>query len=410
MKKRIITLALMFAMILTAGTLTNAEEKAGGYSYKNADGQIDLAGYFTTEGADISMQEESMDFVMTGAEATISFNKPLAADGFTLSFAGVENNTLQAAEITITDVEKAEQELEVAFSRLNKMYTGFTLNDASRSYMANGSMYLENEANFVVTYDEDTRSVGYGSNYQIPIMNNTRSDAFKGFTSGKVYLTIRLTGEKGSVFRLAELNLQRLGSRYTEDNVMPIICIQNPIESAMNGATITLPTAFAMDVLADHATVTVTVKAPDGNVVKDIDKKELSKVPAGKAYRIKIMQYGNYNLEFIATDGTNKTRTIVASIRVSDETAPELTLKKAIPVSHKVGDKITLPELILTENVTNTEKLVTWVTVIHPNGVMTYEKDAVELKEEGVYEIRFQAMDEAGNITFVTSKTYAEGE
>ena len=78
MKKKIIALVVMLAMILTVGSLTSAsKQSAGGYSYKDADGQIDLAGYFTAKGADIRMQEESMDFVMTGTEATISFNKPL---------------------------------------------------------------------------------------------------------------------------------------------------------------------------------------------------------------------------------------------------------------------------------------------------------------------------------------------
>ena len=401
----------MLATILTVGSLTSASKQpAGGYSYKDADGQIDLAGYFTVEGADIRMQEESMDFVMTGTEATISFNKPLAADSFTLYFAGVADNTLQAAEITITDVEKAEQELEFTFSRLNDLYSGFTLNDAARSYMINGSFYLENEAPFVVTYDEDTRSVSYGSNSQVSIMNRMDGGAFKGFSSGKVNMKIQLTGETGSIFRLSELNMQRLGSHYSEDNVLPMICIQNPIETAMKGATITLPTAFAMDVLADHATATMTVKDPAGNVVKDTEGKELSKVVPEKTHRIKIEQYGNYSLEFVATDGVNTTRTIVTAIRVLDETAPELQLKKAIPGLHKVGEKITFPELIVTDNVTDKEKLVTWVNVIHPDGTMTYEKDSVKLKLEGVYEIRFQALDEAGNITFVTTKTYAEGE
>ena len=411
MKKKIIVIGLITVMILTVGILSSASATpAGGYSYKDANGQIDLAGYFTVEGADICMQEESVDFVMTGTEATISFNKPLAADGFTLYFAGVKDNTLQAAEIGITDIENAEEELEFAFSRLNSMYTGFTLNDAPRSYMVNGSMYLENEATFALTYDEDTRSVNYGANSQITIMNRMDGGAFHGFTSGKVNLKIRLTGESGSIFRLTELNLQRMGSLYCEDSVLPMICIQNPIETAMHGATITLPTAFAMDVLADYATVVVTVKTPDGNVVKNTDGKEISKLDAEKPYRIKIEQYGNYSLEFVATDGTNTTRTIVTAIRVSDETAPEVRLKKAIPASHKVGDKITFPELTLSDNVTDVEKIVTWVNVIHPDGTMTYEKDAVELKVEGVYEIRFQALDEAGNITFVTTKTYAEGE
>ena len=184
----------------------------------------------------------------------------------------------------------------------------------------------------------------------------------------------------------------------------------NPMESAMKGTTVTLPTAFAMDVLADSATVTMTVKAPDGNVVKDTDGKELSKVTAEKAHRIKIEQYGNYNLEYVATDGTNTTRTIVTSIRVLDETAPELTWKDSVPVLHKVGDKLTFPEIILSDNVTENDKIVTWITVIHPDGTMTHEKNSMELSQEGVYEIRFQAMDEAGNITFVTTKTYAEGE
>lgn len=411
MKKKIVTLAVMCVILLLAGSLTSASEKsAGGYSYKDTGGQIDPIGYFTVEGVDIRMREESIDFVMTGKEATVSFNKSLAADGFTLRFAGVPENTLQTAEIVLADVEKAEQELGFAFSRLNDLYSGFTVNDAARSYMIDGSFYLDNETDFVVTYDEDTRSVNYGSNSQITIMNQRDGGAFKGFSSGKVNMTIRLVGKKGSIFRLNELNMQRWGKQYSQDNVLPMLCIQNPLETAMKGATITLPTAFAMDVLADHATVVMTVKDSEGNVVKDTEGKEILEVSADETHRIKIEQYGNYNLEFVATDGINKTRTIVSTIRVLDETTPELQLKKAIPASHKVGETITFPELVISDNVTDLEKLVTWINVIHPDGTMTYEKDTVELKLEGVYEICFQVLDEAGNITFVTTKTYAKGE
>ena len=392
-------------MILTVGILSSASvTPAGGYSYKDTNGKIDLAGYFTVEGADIKMQEAFTDFVMTGKEATISFNKPLAADGFTLSFLGVKDSTLQAIELNITDTENPEEDLEFAYSRFNNIYSGLTLNDAKRSYLVEGSFYLENKAPFVVTYDEDTRSVSYGSNSQVSIMNRMDGGAFQGFSSGKVNLKIRLTGKKGSIFRLAEINLQRFSNMYSEDNVLPMICIQNPIETAMYGSTITLPTTMAMDVLADHATAVVTVRDPEGNVVKDIDGKEISELDADEPYRIKIEQYGNYNLEFVATDGTNTTRTIVSSIRVLDETAPEFRLKKKIPVSHRVGDKLTFPEFILSDNVTDTEKIVTWVNVIHPDGTMTYEKEAVELKEEGVYELRFQALDDF-SLTF--SSTFA---
>lgn len=411
MKKKILAVTMAAVMALTAGLLTMAtENKAGGYSYKDAAGKIDLTGYFTVEGADLSLKEESMDIVMTGTAATVTFNKPLAADGFSLSFAGVSDNTLKKAEVTIADEEKTEQAVKIAFSRMNDSFAGFTVNDASRSYIADGSLYKQNAADFTVTYDEDTKCVSYGTNYMIPIMENVNGSSFRGFASQKVNLSIQLTGEKGSVFRLKEINRQRMGSGYSEDTVQPMICIKNPIDSAMKGTTITLPTAIAMDVLADNATVTMKVVAPDGSVVKSTDGKELENISAEKTYSIKIEQYGDYSLEYQATDGTNATRAIVTSISVLDENAPELELKKSIPTLHKVGDELVFPEIICSDNVTEEDEIITWVTVIHPDGTMTQEKTSVELTQEGVYEISFQAVDQAGNITFVTTKTYAEGE
>lgn len=410
MKKRIMA-AIVAAALVLAGSfgVLASEKKAGGYSYLDENGKIDLLAYYTTEEATASLQNESIDFVMTGEEATVSFNKPLAADSFGLSFAGVAGNTLKKVEIELTDIENPEEKASLVFSAMSESSSIVKLGNTERSFIINGSFFAENNYDFYAHYNAEYRNFTDDVTYKIPVVESLDGTIFPGFSSHKVKVTIHLYGESGSVFRLKELNRQRMGSLYTEDTENPSITTLDSVSKAILGSTITLPKAFAMDVLADNATVTMSVENPDGEAVNAVDGTKLTEVTPDKDYQIKIEKNGVYRVSYQATDGKNSTRPMSNPIVVMDNEAPEIKLSEPIPTSTKVGEKLKFPEVTYSDNVSEETAISGWVTVKNPSGVVTEAKGSVELTEEGVYEITFLAIDEIGNMSRITMKTYAEG-
>lgn len=408
--KRIIAVAVATALVLAGSFGVLASEKnAGGYSYLGENGEIDLLAYYTAEGATASLQNESIDFVMTGEEATVSFNKPLAADSFGLSFAGVAGNTLDRVEVELTDIENPEEKASLVFSAMSESSSLIKVGNTDRSFIINGSLFAENNYDFYAHYVAEYRHFTDDVNYKIPVVESLDGSIFSGFSSHKVNVTVHLYGESGSIFRLKEMNRQRMGSLYTEDTENPSVTTLGSVSKAILGSTITLPKAFAMDVLADNATVTMSVENPDGEAVTAVDGTKLTEVTPDKDYQIKIEKNGVYRVSYQATDGKNTTRSMSSPIVVMDNEAPKITLSESIPTSTKVGEKLQFPEVTYSDNVSEEDAISGWVTVKSPSGVVMEAKGSVELTEAGVYEINFLAIDEIGNMSRITAKTYAEG-
>lgn len=409
--KRMIAVAVAAVLVFAAGIGALASQnKAGGYSYLDKDGKIDFASYFTMEGATATLQEDSLDFVLTGTEAKLTFNKPLASDQFGLKFAGLEGNKMTEVEVILTDVEDESQKTSLVFNKMSDVSSLAKLGNTERAFIVAGSFYKENNADFYAHYDGAFKAFTDNLTYTIPIVESVDGSYFDGFPSHKANLTILLKGEAGSTFRLKEINRQRMGTLYAEDTETPSITVVDPVTKGVVGSTITLPKSFAMDVLADTATVTMTVTDPDGEEVKTTDGKKLTDVDPSKDYKIKLEKYGSYRMALVATDGENKTRPETSLLVVQDNQGPTIEVKEAIPTSFKVGDTLKFPEVTYSDNSCADEEIVTWVTVKHPSGIIVEAEKSVELAEEGQYEITFLAQDAIGNLSRVSMKTYAEGE
>ena len=410
-KKSIIAGAIAAVLVLGAGAgVLASQDKAGGYSYLDESGNIDFASYFTVEGATTTLREDSLDFVLTGTEAKLTFNKPVASDQFGLKFAGLEGNKMTEVEVVLADVEDETQKASLIFNKMSDVSSLAKLGNTERAFIVAGSFYKENNADFYAHYDGAFKAFTDNLTYTIPIVESVDGSYFDGFPSHKANLTILLKGESGSTFRLKEINRQRMGTLYAEDTETPVITIVDPVTKGVLGSTITLPKAFAMDVLADKATLTMTVTDPDGEEVKTTDGKKLTDVDPGKDYKIKLEKFGSYRMAFVATDGENKTRPETSLLVVQDNQGPTIELKEAIPTSYKVGDKLKFPEVTYSDNSCADEEIVSWVTVKYPSGVIMEAEGSVELTEEGQYEITFLAQDAIGNLSRISAKTYAEGE
>lgn len=396
--KKVVAIGILTALVIGTGVLA-------------ADnGTVNMEDYFSAQGADITVQEESVDMVLTQDTSSVTFDKPLTSDGFSISFAGVEGNTLEKADIILTDIDDEKNSIKLSYIRMNDDYTAVALNDSKRSYVTNGSMYHQNGVDFYMTYNANSNVITDSSTYTIPVTTTQEGKAFEGFSKHMVSVRIELYGTAGSVMRLKELNRQRLGTEYEVDSVEPMITVVNGVSEAMKGSVISLPTAFASDVLAEKATIKMSVKDPKGNIVKAEDGTKLSEVTPDKVYQIKIDAYGEYRIEYQATDGRNATRTVSSQIKVVDVSKPTIKLSEILPTEAKLGEELVLPEVTCEDNVTEKENIVTWVTVQHPSGKIRPCSTTLKLEEEGQYRFTFHAMDNEGNIRKTIQKIYVEGE
>jgi len=396
--KKVVSIGILTALVI--GTVVSAAD----------NGTVNMEDYFTAQGADVTVQEESVNMVLTQDTASVTFDKPLTSDGFSLSFAGVEGNTLEKADIILTDIEDEKNSIKLSYIRMNDDYTAVALNDSKRSYVTNGSMYHQNDVDFYMTYNANSNVITDSSTYTIPVTTTQEGKAFEGFSKQMISVRIELYGAAGSVMCLKELNRQRLGTEYEVDSVEPMITVINGVSEAMKGSVISLPTAFASDVLAEKATIKMSVKDPEGNIVKAEDGTKLSEVTPDKVYQIKIDAYGEYRIEYQATDGRNATRTVSSQIKVVDVSKPTIKLSEILPTEAKLGEELVLPEVTCEDNVTEKENIVTWVTVQHPSGKIRACGNTLKLEEEGQYRFTFHAMDNEGNTRKTIQKIYVEGE
>lgn len=401
MRKKIIAMACVATLVLGSIIPSVVESKGDetNYKYLDSKGNIDLTGYFDVKGAKKKLTNNSIDFEMSGNEATVTFNKELATNGFNASFnvAG-KKGTVEKVEFLITDSEDENKSISLAFGKMNKENVSVNLNNSNRSYMAKGTFVENGKTDINFSYDAEAYSFTDKNMFNIPVTSYLSGEAFSGFNTGKIKLQIKVTGKKGSVLSVKMLNSQRFTKNNTNDNVTPYICIPNQIKKANYGSTIKTPVAFAMDVLSENSTIQMTVTSPDGKNVKDVDGKELKDVDPSTQYSFKVDQYGSYRLTYKASDGKNSTRNITYQIAIGDNHSPEISFEEEIPETITVGEKLTIPSVKITDNATKENDITKYVTVRDPQGRIKNASGSVEITEAGRYVITFGAMDESGNV------------
>lgn len=401
MKKKILAIGLVALLLVgVIGVSTMAEESK----------ELDLISYFEMEGVTATLQEESIDFTLTEESGTVRFNKPLASSGFSFRWNGVEDGDkkLETIGITLTDIEDSECAVKVTFGKLNDEYTAVKYNDEKRAYLAGGAMYKLNDSDISVIYNATMNQFddGIGA-YSILAEACTNGSAFNGFPSLAVNMEFVMTGQIGATFSLKAINEQPFGSNHTYDNVAPMLCIPTGSTKMLYNSVNTLPKAAAYDVLGDETNLSMTVQDPAGDIVKDVDGKELNEVDGNKEYRIKFDKYGSYRITYVASDGENKSRGMGYQIYVKDLESPTVELKKALPQTVKVGKEIVFPECEVTDNVE--DEFTTWVSVEHPEGHITYEKGSFTPGTEGLYTVTFHTQDAANNHGRLDVMIYVEG-
>ena len=171
------------------------------------------------------------------------------------------------------------------------------------------------------------------------------------------------------------------------DGTAPEIVLDGEMpQSALLGSTLTLPHASATD---GDESVAVTCSA----MFEDAKgNKRVLDVSGGT---LAFEEAGTYTVSWYAVDEDGNEALLSFTVTVGEDTQPPVITVGELPSEAKVGDVITLPEYSAEDAVSGACEVIVEVTLGSEQIALNGNTFTVE--KEGVYAVRFTAVDEAGN-------------
>lgn len=363
-----------------------------------------IENYFDCNAVTLEKLTDGIVMNMTDKNGGFTFVNPLVAEDFSVDFKGVAGKTeFESIKVYLTDSEN-EQE-KVSAEIINK-----------------GSFVQIVLANQTIRYDasfekEDLFSIGYSlgklvvGTTKFDVDTTVDGQKFKGFSSGKILLTLEVDGAMANQAAIKVLSIDNhVVNSMTLDTTMPKVAVVGEYGGCHSiNSLITLPIVMAGDVVNPNVTFSMSVTDDStGEPLKDVNGVLLQNVDPTKNYTIKFDRYGTYSVSMTASEvfGGIKTNTCNFSynIIIMDEIAPTLLLDSEFVDKANVGDVIAIPSITVRDNYTTTENLVVSLYCVTPGGSRVHLPNgctAVQVTEAGVYEFRITAMDEQGNMTVI---------
>ena len=169
--------------------------------------------------------------------------------------------------------------------------------------------------------------------------------------------------------------------------------------------------------------MTLTVTDNDGNVVTTKDGIKLENADPYKTYTMVLAKLGTYTFTYTAKDSANNGGLFEYYIDLFDEVAPVVKVNMPKTSTAKLGSKVNLPDVIVSDDYSSQEEITVFRTVRTPDGTLIvfgfdYQTDengksvqnkyAFRYNKKGVYEFNILVTDKAGNQTLVQYKVTVE--
>ncbi len=365
------------------------------------DGKLTVENYFVKTLGDYAEKKTptGINFEATGSYSW-TFAKNLVGD----NVSAVVNCTdgggnFNRLTFTLTDSEDESISVSVIFVRSDENYY---------CYAAGKRLILTqnfNESASSVRFGYEDGRVFVGGNY-VSVNSDESGKDFAGFPSGKIYFSMKTEADNATT---TTVNLQKLCeypfTRATRDLVAPQIVILGDYGGYYKlGEIYEVTPAVASDVLDENVTLTLSVYDTKGNTVKSVDGITLKDVDPSIAYKIKLEDYGQYEVKYKVGD-SNASDEISYAVNVPDITAPVFVFEKGFKTTAKVGDVYVIPAFTIKDNLTATEDIEVYKYVVNPDGrVIAITGDGFRFAKAGEYTFCLSAYDKAFNVKTVKVK------
>ena len=366
------------------------------------DGKLDMAKYFLhDENSRVETSFNTVD-VTVSADTSVEYLNYVTALSLKTEFSLCENHSkIKKVHVYLTDIVDETKTLKFTYTFTGMVSTFYVNDQVEGAVEVSGE--IEEEKRYALVFNAEDKKVYYDTknNNILPVKTYLDGTPFEGFTNNKAYVKYAFEGvSEGGKISLNSLNGNYFNNE-TKDWIAPLIDLTGMVggEYKLNDV-INLPGVIANDVLSGDVEAYITVTSPSGASVTSVDGKKLDKhLYDGSLLQIKGTEYGRYLITIEAKDLDGNPAFINAVVWVVDTENPSLVLSGELVKEAKVGDKIVVPTVTGSDNLS--EELTVVAYVIIPGGAMFKigENEGFVAERAGVYQVIYYVSDEAGNFT-----------
>ena len=361
-------------------------------------GKLNLSSYFVPASGKATVESSTLNVKYnTNEDTVLDFINFVQVENMELSFEVGEQNAFKKINVYLTDIVTGKQ-VKLTYNRTEDASV-FSLNDGYE-YAVEGTFDGINRS-FNVAFNNDKRTVSGDAAVILDVKNYLDGSKFKGFTNSVAMLSIELEDVYGaSQLIVSKVNAHGLNNM-TNDRFGPQILVDSKFGDRAYGDKVELTGAFVYDTLDPSCSLKLTVTDPKGNYLQDTKGVVLdgTQDPA-KNYVISLKQYGNYQIKYLAVDGSGTENSYEYAITSKDVSGPELKLKRHKEKA-KVGEEVKIAKTKVKDNFTKECETITYV--FNPDGATVKLTDGTFVADmSGTYTVRYMAFDEDGNYTFTS--------
>jgi len=370
---------------------------------KNILGTVNLGKYFVDPtGAATSSAASSKITYSFKKDTKLDFVNFVQVKQMSFAFQVGSQKAYNKISVYLTDIISGKQ------VKLSYTNTGdgvdFSVNDGGAITLSSAF-----DSAFTLAFSADTAIVTPENGKEIKVKNFLDGSEFTGFTDSVTRFTVELSEVTGSSqFVVQTLNGQKLNYA-TKDSTAPQFIADALSGTIEKGETLKLNGAFVYDVLDPIATVTLKVTDPDGTAVTDENGIVLNGTQdASKDTAFVMDKLGTYTIFYTATDGKKNTGRHIYTITTVDGEGPSITLQEHT-TSVKPGETVAIAGAQAQDNYTANCTVASYV--FDPEGVkIPVTNGTFVANMQGVYTVRYMAIDGDGNYAFASYEISAQPE
>lgn len=331
---------------------------------------------FVLEGATAVRSSSGLTLTASGnRNSSWEFANPLVANGASVTVKGVKGKSnFDGLKMTFTDSADSNVSVTMYLENGENGYAKIRFGDTEREMTKGFNLGTDKNGNaldnFTFTY-----KLGkfYVDSVGVNVAVDDNGNAFNGFPSNRIYVSAEtVNATNGAQYIVKEMDNHTINSTKV-DSTKPRIAI-NGVYGGMYNANdmYVITSADVSDTIDADIQCFLTVKDPKGNVVCDLKGNYLENISAEYEYEIQLTTYGQYIVEYTATDYFgNVSPETSYSINVFDRVAPQASIEDTWSATAKVGEQVVLPVVNVLDNESSLNEMTIYRFVRNPNGVVT---------------------------------------
>lgn len=362
--------------------------------------RLDFASYIYSEDGVLTEKTENGLKVTVNGEGTAEFINPLLADKFSLTFRGVSGGF---GKITaeLTDDRDGNVKVTIVLEEKNgKVYLSAGGTTVTPEFAFDGAKNIE------IAYSAGKITA---AGLTIDVGKTDAGKVFEGFKSHKVRLkfAFETSGEK-SLYIEKIVNHSFMGT-VTSDSTEPAYYVSGAAGGSFTPGRITIPAAYAADVLDPNVSFTMSVIDAEGNFLSDINGTVMRNVEPTKDYVVNFDKIGEYAVRYVISDVFNSSANSTpysVSYTILDDEPPVFKFSGEFKTEINAGENYVLPKFTVSDNYSAAEEIYVAKYVVDPSGKMNKipeNSNSFKAEKTGTYKIILMAVDGSGNVDYFTT-------